>query len=198
MADPSISHQATRERRTKLVVGRTLTLPDGGRIRGGVDLTDARVAALCNSMGAHASIALDGFIYGRLSRDEALTDVNGGVRWLNSQLPAHLNRDFRRQPWEHRPLANSPANLPVDGRYPVNRLAAQKAARIVKPIKGPRPISFSAFAEARWRLDSFDPLLVSYFSKPKGSSTECAGWVNQRAPVSVMTMWSSRRTPNSP
>ena len=139
MADPSISHQATRERRTKLVVGRTLTLPDGGRIRGGVDLTDARVAALCDSrsawLGAHASIALDGFIYGRLSGDEALTDVNGRIRWLDSQLPAHLNRDFRRQPWEHRPLADSPANLLVDGRYPVNRLAAQKAARIVKPIQ---------------------------------------------------------------
>ena len=37
-----------------------------------------------------------------------------------------------------------------------------------------------------------------YFSNPKGSSTEWAGWVNQRAPVSVMTMWSSSRTPNSP
>jgi hypothetical protein len=30
--------------------------------------------------------------------------------------------------------------------------------------------------------------LRPYFSKPKGSSTEWAGWVNQRAPVSVMTM----------
>jgi hypothetical protein len=88
-----------------LVVGRTLTLPDGGRIKGGVDLTDARVTALCDSsstwLGAHASIALDGFIYGRLSGDEALTEVNGRIRWLDSQLPAHLNRDFRRQPWEH-------------------------------------------------------------------------------------------------
>ena len=42
------------------------------------------------------------------------------------------------------------------------------------------------------------PTSQAYFSKPKGSSTEWAGWVNQRAPVSVMTMWSSRRTPNSP
>ena len=30
--------------------------------------------------------------------------------------------------------------------------------------------------------------LRPYFSKPKGSSTEWAGWVNQRAPVSVMTI----------
>jgi hypothetical protein len=37
-----------------------------------------------------------------------------------------------------------------------------------------------------------------YLSSPKGSSTEWAGSVNQRAPVSVMTMWSSSRTPNSP
>ncbi len=39
---------------------------------------------------------------------------------------------------------------------------------------------------------------LRYFSSPKGSSTEWAGWVNQRAPSSVMTMWSSSRTPNSP
>ena len=31
------------------------------------------------------------------------------------------------------------------------------------------------------------PRRPRYLSTPKGSSTECAGWVNQRAPVSVMT-----------
>lgn len=39
---------------------------------------------------------------------------------------------------------------------------------------------------------------VPHFSRPNGSSTRWAGSVNQRAPVCVMTMWSSRRTPNSP
>jgi hypothetical protein len=42
-------------------------------------------------------------------------------------------------------LADSPANLLVDRRYPVNRLATQKAARIVKPFTGPRLISFPPF-----------------------------------------------------
>jgi hypothetical protein len=121
---------------TGLVVGRTLTLPSGGRIKGGIDLTDARITALHDSnntwLGARSSITLDGFTYGRLSGDEALTSVDDRIRWLDSQLPAHLNRDFRRQPWEHLSSVLRAMGHPAEARKIA--IAKQKRLRAARNI----------------------------------------------------------------
>jgi hypothetical protein len=87
-----------------LTVGGTLTMPADRGLNNGIDLTDARVAALCDArttwVGARGWTVLDGFTYGRFSGEGALIDVDDRIRWLDSQLKAHLNSDFLCQPWE--------------------------------------------------------------------------------------------------
>ena len=59
-----------------------------------------------------------------------------------------------------------------------------------EPLSDERYVAVTALQGAAARISHSlrSGSLRPYISSPKGSSTECAGWVNQRAPVSVMTM----------
>jgi hypothetical protein len=103
-------------------------------------------------------------------------------RSCSSFDPTRPQAGFSRLTGRWLPRSVSP--IPTPARSPLNIVA-----RGPEPLQARVGLTAERITQGKRR---------PYCSKPKGSSTEWAGWVNQRAPVSVMTMWSSSRTPNSP
>src|SRR3546814_9773466 len=73
------------------------------KIVGEVNLNGMRVSALRDDEGswegAQGKLWLDGFTYLRFD-GHAPTDARTRIAWLSKQVPEHVGKDFRTQPWE--------------------------------------------------------------------------------------------------
>src|SRR3546814_14087821 len=73
------------------------------KIVGEVNLNVMRVSALLDDEGswegAQGKLWLDGFTYLRFD-GHAPTDARTRIAWLSKQVPEHVGKDFRTQPWE--------------------------------------------------------------------------------------------------
>ena len=80
-------------------IGGALSLARQTRPLSGASLAGARVGSLCDDTSTwDQGLTLDGFTYQRLDASSP-ADASTRVRWLMQQKPAHLNHDFRPQPW---------------------------------------------------------------------------------------------------
>lgn len=81
-------------------IGGTLVLAKQAQPLQGVSLASAKAGALADDATTWGEqITLDGFSYSRYAR-HAPTDARFRVDWLMRQPSAHLDRDFRPQPWQ--------------------------------------------------------------------------------------------------
>lgn len=80
-------------------VGGTLRLKRLANPAGGVSLLDARAGSLADdTMTWGQDLVLDGFEYRRFT-EGAPRDASSRLEWLQQQVPEHLGKDFRPQPW---------------------------------------------------------------------------------------------------
>lgn len=81
-------------------IGGSLVLTRMRRPLLGASLAGTQVGALLDDMSTWGGrLALDGFSYARLA-DGAPTGASFRVSWLARQMPSHLKKDFRPQPWQ--------------------------------------------------------------------------------------------------
>jgi hypothetical protein len=98
----------------------------------GAALSSMQVGTLCDDasswMKAREHLVLDGFTYERIAGDSTLTSAPARIAWLDLQLPEHLSKEFRPQPWEQLIAVLRAMGHPNEART----VAVEKQKRLLK------------------------------------------------------------------
>jgi hypothetical protein len=101
---------------------------------GSVDFTALHVGSLLDDANLNGvDYELDGFIYNRFAGG-APTTAEYRVKWLKRQTSAHLNEDFRPQPWEQ--VVKVLREMGHDGDARKVAIEKQKALRAANKVGG--------------------------------------------------------------